>query len=121
MSPRRDEVRVELLGLALRLRPDLADEIEWLYGEHDLLEALKREHSDVKRKYHQATVVAGELRQQLVRTQNRLEDCAPDQIAKARKAAFFQGAGFVRVTSLGGQKYALAHVPTEQVTFRAAD
>ena len=115
----RAQLRTELEGLAMRLRPDLGDEIEWLYGEHDVLEALKRELSDTKRQLHRSTTVVGELRAQINRLTHKLEDCAPAEIVKARRDALFSGCGYVRVTSLGGPKYALTHVPTEQVTFRA--
>ncbi|BBH17525.1 hypothetical protein Back2_18120 [Nocardioides baekrokdamisoli] len=115
----RDRLRAELLEVAEYLHPRLRDEIEWLYGEHDVLQARNEEYSELARRHHVASVMVGELRQQLVRAERKLEDCAVQEVAKAKRVATFRGNGYLQVTSLGGGKYTIKHVWIDEV--RRAD
>lgn len=108
----------DLCSMAAHLRPDLDREIWRLYAAERELEDLKREHVDVVRQLHAASVVVGDLRQRLVRAENRLEDLNVDAITKAKHSALFLGVGFVRLTSLGRGRYSTEHIHSDRVIVR---
>jgi hypothetical protein len=109
----------ELRAMAEFLDSDLALEIYRLYDVDDALEVAKVEISNLRRDLHRATVIAGELRHQVATAAARLAELCPPEIIKARHDAFFKGAGFFKVVSLGRHQYATEHIPTEKVTIRA--
>ena len=107
-----------LQALGAFTHPHIAAEIERLYAlERDHAHALE-EMADLRRQLHRAATMAGENRGRLASAEARLEDLRPDEIAKARRDALFTGAGYIKVTSLGRQRYATEHVPSEKVIIR---
>lgn len=116
MSP-RDAIAGRLQQLARDyLSPELAAEIARLYDlERDHAHALE-EMADLRRQHHRATAMSGELRGRLAKAESRLEDLRPEQIALARRDALFNGAGYIRITSLGRQQYSTEHLPHDQVS-----
>lgn len=121
MTTDRDQVRDEMLALAERLRPDLAEEIHRLYAAYEAMILRGHELEDLGRRHRAATVMAGELRARLTVAERKVEDLNPDEVAKARRSALFLGEGFLQVTSAGGGRYHVEHVATERVSLRADD
>lgn len=111
--------REQLAALTEHLHPDLADEITRLFATEAVLESAQRDRVELARRNHELTVVNGDLRQRLVRAQARLEQLDADEITTARRAAFFVGTAWLRVTSLGRGQYRTEHIAPERVTVHA--
>lgn len=118
-----DDTRERLLDLAKHLDEDLAAEITRLYLDHDAagdqLDTQAATIRDQAKQLRAASVRAGLLSEQLATAQHRLTELCPPEIIKARRDAYMHGAGWFRVTSLGGNRYAAEHVPATEVHHRA--
>ncbi|GAB3867444.1 hypothetical protein GCM10028801_41470 [Nocardioides maradonensis] len=101
------------------LDPELQAEVERLYALEETHRLAVAEIRDLNAQVNRCQALAGHLREQLTNTERRLEDLRPDEIVKARREAYFTGAGFFKVTSLGRHRYATEHIPAERVSIRA--
>lgn len=117
-----DEVRT----LALQLRPELAGAIAQLFADRARLQALQDEHealasraSEFRLQRDRAQTLAGELRGHNATLQARIAELAPEEIIKARRDAHLLGAGFLRISAVGGHRYRSEHIPADQVVLHA--
>ena len=106
----------DLRALADQLRPELAAEIDRLYAIKSAHTATLEHLDDTARRLHTSTTMVGHLRERLVRAERRLEDVNVEEISKARHAALFLGAGYLRITSTGRGRFTTEHVASERVT-----
>lgn len=110
--------REALMRLAEFLDDELGLEIARLYDLEAAYEVAKVEISGLRRDFHRSSVIVGELRQQVAAAAARIAELCPAEIIKARHDAFFKGAGFFKVVSLGRHRYTTEHIPTEKVIIR---
>jgi len=111
-------IREELNELGDHLRLELHAEIERLYNRDDLLDERDAELQELERRLHASTVLVGDLRQQLVRAERKLEDLQVEEISKARRDALFLGTGFVRIICRGRGQYTTKRVNPDRIALR---
>lgn len=113
--------RLQALVDADALAPDLAAEIRRLYAVEDAYVVALDEAIALRRDNHRGAVLAGELRERLVRAERRLEELPVAAITEARKAAYFLGEGFVRIRHHSRGSYTGDYLAPERVTVRGGD
>jgi hypothetical protein len=113
--------RLQALVDAEALAPDLAAEIRRLYAVEDAYVSALDEAIALRRDNHRAAVLAGELRERLVRAERRLEDLPLAAITEARRAAYLLGEGFVRIRHHSRGRFTGDYLAAERVTVRRGD
>lgn len=108
-------VQRRMLGLATLLDPELRAELERLFAVDVQHQAAQAENADLRRQLHASSVVLGELRGKHADLQARFEELGPAEYVHARREAYMSGAGFLRIRSLGGGRYASEHIPAKRV------
>jgi hypothetical protein len=114
----------QLRAAAEHLHPDLQAEVLRLLAAEGVLTAelrdLRAENAHLERRFHEASVITGNLRERNVWLSNRHADLAPEQFATAKRDALFYGTGFVKITSRGGARYETERIDPRRVVVRDA-